>query len=295
VLDARTRRFHQMERIKSRPWLIALLASLLTATLTIGGFAFAQTGDTFTGCLKSNGELAKVAIGTSPTQACSPSETEVSWNEQGPAGEDGATWFSGANLPDGSLGEDGDLFLLLGHDGAAEAGDVFVKQSGTWTTDATLRGPEGPEGPEGPQGPQGEPGARALRVDTYLENPPFTALPVGSYEPILQIVADGGGAWLLQLDYVYGFLGGGGFAPSSINQCRLVDGEGTEYYSAGFVGAGELSFVTHEAEVQPVVAVTTASTTFTFECQDQADGAVGTFIKDADLVGVLFSSDQYSP
>lgn len=147
-----------MERIKSRPWLVALLASALTATLTIGGFAFAQTGDAFTGCLKSNGELAKVAIGASPTQVCSPSETQVSWNSEGPSGADGATWYSGANLPDNSLGEDGDLYLLLGDDGAAEAGDVFVKQAGTWTTDATLRGPEGPQGPEGPHGPQGEPG-----------------------------------------------------------------------------------------------------------------------------------------
>lgn len=142
----------------------AVVVGGLVVSVALGtGMAIgsATADDTvYTGCLK-NGKIDRVAIGTEPADPCGTSEQAISWNASGRDGTDGATWFSGVSTPDASLGQDGDLFLLLDDVNTAAAGDVFVKQDGTWVTRATLRGPEGPQGergPEGPKGDQGEPG-----------------------------------------------------------------------------------------------------------------------------------------
>lgn len=121
---------------------IAIILLAVMTILALGGpsvmanTSTTNTADeaTFTGCLK-NGKLESVAIGDSPLEPCGDNAQEVSWNAQGPAGEDGATWFSGATLPTSDLGTNGDLYLHL------DTGDVFVKQYGTWVTHANLEGP----------------------------------------------------------------------------------------------------------------------------------------------------------
>lgn len=147
---------------RSRLSMVAIGA--LAISLAVGtGVAIGTSGgdDTvFTGCLK-NGKISDVAVGTEPTKPCNSRAETISWNA---SGRDGATWFSGVSSPADTLGENGDLFLLLEDGDTTAAGDVFVKQDGTWVTQATLRGPEGlqgpegPEGPQGPEGPAGEPG-----------------------------------------------------------------------------------------------------------------------------------------
>lgn len=132
---------------------VAIVVGVLLAPASVAVLAADDggTSTTFTGCLK-NGNLGSVAIGDSPRSPCTPGGTEVTWHAEGPPGEDGATWYSGATLPTAELGSDGDLYLHV------ESGDVFVKESGTWVTQATLRGPEGPKGPPGPEGPRGPEG-----------------------------------------------------------------------------------------------------------------------------------------
>jgi hypothetical protein len=75
------------ERRTPRRSLIVTVSALVLAIGVLGiGVASAQaTGDTYTGCLKG-GTLTKVAIGNQPVSRCSPSATEVSWNESGQSG-----------------------------------------------------------------------------------------------------------------------------------------------------------------------------------------------------------------
>jgi len=68
----------------------------VTLLFLVGGLALAQstssTGNTYTGCLHSNGvsgNLGNVAIGTSPTLPCKNSEVQISWNEKGEQGAPG--------------------------------------------------------------------------------------------------------------------------------------------------------------------------------------------------------------
>jgi hypothetical protein len=93
----------------------------------------------------------------------------------GPAGADGATWFSGSGAPASSLGSDGDYYL------DTDNNDVYNKASGTWTVitnikgetgDTGATGPEGPAGAAGPEGPAGPKGDKGDTGDPGPQGPP---------------------------------------------------------------------------------------------------------------------------
>lgn len=85
---------------------IVVLASFLIAVASLGiGIAFGQsTGNTYSGCLRPDGKLVKVAIGPEPTSPCAGSAVQISWNESGPPGDVGPR---GAQGPPGAEGERG--------------------------------------------------------------------------------------------------------------------------------------------------------------------------------------------
>ena len=63
-----------MQRVLHSNVFVAVLASLLTATMLMGGMAVAQNGDgdtSYTGCLTRYGRLYKVAEGDEPFRPCS--------------------------------------------------------------------------------------------------------------------------------------------------------------------------------------------------------------------------------
>lgn len=167
-----------------------ILATVVVIGLGLAVFAgmaaSSHSGEsqTFTACLQ-NGQLHEVAIGEEPRSACKNAQTEVTWHAQGPPGEDGATWFSGATLPTAELGTNGDLFL---HN---PTGDVYVKDSGTWVTEANIVGPEGPQGPpgpEGPQGPQGPEGPEGPRGPEGPQGPEGPAGGLADYDVVTKTV-----------------------------------------------------------------------------------------------------------
>ncbi|HET7236347.1 MAG TPA: hypothetical protein VFK59_07935 [Actinomycetota bacterium] len=95
---------------KTRPRsLIVTLSALVLAIGALGiGVASGQaTGDTYTGCLQPSGKLVKVAIGTEPTSPCKGSAVQISWNQTGPQGSQGAQGQPGPQGPPGADGERG--------------------------------------------------------------------------------------------------------------------------------------------------------------------------------------------
>jgi hypothetical protein len=149
------------------PRLAAIVLITLSGPLILGGSAvLGGESNTYTGCLKSNGELAKVAIGTSPSSACSTSEVQVSWNEQGvegptgPQGEAGpigspgedSVWLKGIGDPTPALGTEGDFYINL------NSGAIFHKEADVWLAGPSFTGPQGPQGPDGEQGVPGPAG-----------------------------------------------------------------------------------------------------------------------------------------
>lgn len=86
--------------------MITLLAVMLLTLGLIGGAALAvssSSDEEFTGCLRDNGNLDKVAQGDDPARPCTGSEQQVSWNKEGPAGEDGQDG-AGTVVSTGDLG-----------------------------------------------------------------------------------------------------------------------------------------------------------------------------------------------
>ena len=72
------------------------------------GAIFADSHDTYTGCLGPGGNLNKVAVGSEPVHGVCPDDHEqISWNETGPAGPPGADGVDGAPGADGADGADG--------------------------------------------------------------------------------------------------------------------------------------------------------------------------------------------
>ncbi len=76
-------------------------------------------------------------------------------NIMGPAGADGAdgaagaVWRSGSGVPSNGTGIDGDFYLRTSN------GDVYERQSGTYTVVANILGPQGPQGDPGADGSTG--------------------------------------------------------------------------------------------------------------------------------------------
>lgn len=71
----------------------------------------------------------------------------------GTGGGGGSVWYTGAGVPSGGLGADGDMYLRTSN------GDVYQKSSGSWAVVANIVGPIGPAGPTGPAGPAGPTGS----------------------------------------------------------------------------------------------------------------------------------------
>jgi hypothetical protein len=167
------------------------------ALLVVGGsVAFGGGTNTYTGCLKSNGELSKVAIGTSPSSACGISETQVSWNEQGPegpvgpqgdpgpagpAGED-SVWLKGIGDPTPALGSDGDFYMNL------TTGAVFHKEAGVWLAGPSFVGPQGPQGEPGPQGPAGPAGPAGASGGSGIWRAPGSPSVITAKSPDFQTI-----------------------------------------------------------------------------------------------------------
>jgi len=78
------------------------------------------TGDEYT-VVVQEGDTKKVLISNLPSNT-------------GPAGEDGATWYTGSTVPSSGLGVNNDLYLRTSND------DVYKKSSGTWSVIANLSG-----------------------------------------------------------------------------------------------------------------------------------------------------------
>jgi len=71
----------------------------------------------------------------------------------GPAGsngDDGATWHTGSGAPSGGTGVDGDLYL-----DTSGNGNYYLKISGTWVFQGSLKGPAGTNGTNGSDGADG--------------------------------------------------------------------------------------------------------------------------------------------
>ena len=69
-------------------------------------------------------------------------------------GQNGATWLTGAGVPDDANGANGDLYL------DTSDGNYYVKTTGTWgSAVGNLNGPQGETGNDGAIGPQGPAGA----------------------------------------------------------------------------------------------------------------------------------------
>lgn len=88
----------------------------------------------------------------------------------GPTGPAGTTWHSGAGVPSGGLGANGDYYL------DTSSGDVYTKTSGSWGSPIeNLIGPTGPQGEkgdtgdQGPTGDQGETGATGTAGSKWYE------------------------------------------------------------------------------------------------------------------------------
>ena len=79
--------------------------------------------------------------------------------DQGEAGAEGKGWLFGTNVPDGSLGRDGDLYYK--HDTC----DVYRKNSGNWQISQNIKGSQGEAGADGAQGAKGETGEQGPKGD----------------------------------------------------------------------------------------------------------------------------------
>jgi hypothetical protein len=106
----------------------------------VAGAAGPDAGGAITGCYdKSGGNLRVIDAAGS----CKPSETRIQWNEQGPAGAQGAVGPAG---PTGAVGP------------AGPAGAKGETGPAGPTGAPGPQGEQGMAGPAGPTGPRGEPG-----------------------------------------------------------------------------------------------------------------------------------------
>jgi hypothetical protein len=133
-----------------RSQLVAAVVGALAATALAGGIAWAAIpgdGGVISGCYTKIGGLVRV-IDTAKAQTCNGTlENPISWNQQGPKGDIGATGPVGPAGPKGDTGPQGPK----GDTGAA--------------------GPQGPTGVTGPQGPTGVTGPKGDKGDTGAAGP----------------------------------------------------------------------------------------------------------------------------
>ena len=87
---------------------VVLWAALgLVVVAVVGSSLWAQTTpNTYTGCL-GGGVITGVKIGVSPISPCGKSQTQISWNQQGPPGPPGTNGAPGADGAPGAPGVPG--------------------------------------------------------------------------------------------------------------------------------------------------------------------------------------------
>jgi Collagen triple helix repeat (20 copies) len=117
-----------------------------------------DSGGVIHGCYQKNEGQLRV-IDSSQGDSCRPSETALSWNQQGPqgtAGPQGPKGDTGATGPQGPQGATGDT----GPQGPkGDTGATGPQGPQGATGDTGPQGPKGDTGMTGPQGPKGDTGA----------------------------------------------------------------------------------------------------------------------------------------
>ena len=133
------------------------LAALVVAGLVLaGGVAYAtipDSGKVYTACMVKHIGTIRLIDPSLPSNNfmshCTALETQISWNQQGQAGQPGPTGPRGDTGATGAQGPKGDV----GATGPAGAAGADGAQGPTGAA-----GPQGPTGAAGPQGPPGRPG-----------------------------------------------------------------------------------------------------------------------------------------
>jgi hypothetical protein len=125
-----------------------LIASLLLILVLFGvTLVYAEAGEIYA-CVNRAGVIRIVENSGS----CLPKEELLTWNIQGPQGEQGPRGEQGPQGPSGPQGETGPAGLQGETGPAGPQGETGPA------------GPQGPEGPQGPAGPQGQPGVLGFYV-----------------------------------------------------------------------------------------------------------------------------------
>jgi hypothetical protein len=121
-------------------------AAFLALGAVIAGTAVAgsSSGPVFRACLNKSGSLYNVKLGSKPR--CRKRDKQVSWNQKGPAGQQGFLGPVGPQGPQGSPGATGK---------SGPAGATGARGATGATGVAGKTGPAGPAGPTGPAGPGG--------------------------------------------------------------------------------------------------------------------------------------------
>jgi collagen triple helix repeat protein len=130
------------------------LVVVAAALVTLGGVGYAAIANAYTdsagmyhGCVNATNGILRVVV---PTDVCKSNENAITWNEQGPQGDTGATGpqgLTGNTGPTGATGPQG----VKGDTGATGVTGATGPQG--------LTGATGPTGSTGPQGVQGDTGA----------------------------------------------------------------------------------------------------------------------------------------
>src|SRR5215216_4359981 len=131
----------------------ALVVSLMVAALLVAAAGFVAAQDTvINGCYdKKTGVLRYLQSGS-----CRPTETAISWNQQGLKGDTGPQGPQGAQGPQGLKGDTGAPGPKGDTGAPGPKGDTG--QQGL-KGDTGAQGPKGEDGVQGPAGPKGEDGA----------------------------------------------------------------------------------------------------------------------------------------
>ena len=93
-----------------------LAAAVAVVAVVVAGYAYGAATDTsqvYTGCLQ-NGDLSKVAIGSTPVKACPANAAQISWNQTGPKGDQGIQGLKGDKGDKGDQGAPGPGTMLTG-------------------------------------------------------------------------------------------------------------------------------------------------------------------------------------
>lgn len=101
------------------------------------------------------------------------------------AGASGTTWRSGSEVPQSTMGEEGDYYLNV------VDGGVYTKSGGQYLLTANIKGQPGPQGDMGPVGPQGLQGPAGAQGAQGPKGDPGSAGEMGPAGPQGPVGAQG--------------------------------------------------------------------------------------------------------